>query len=250
MTPTRATSRKRGLPRVEREEVKGKLIVLEGTDGVGRSTQIARLVPWIETHGLPVVVTGWNRSLLVSKLITSAKEGTLLNKVTYTLLYATDFADRLERVVIPALKSGMVVVADRYVATAMVRGAVRDVDRDWMRELYGFAPPPDLTVYMRLDVDDLITRTLDRTRLNYWESGMDRHMGEDIHDSFMSYQSKQIREYDEMAKEAGWKTVDARRAVDETQVEIRKAVAPVLQIPLDRVHERLQPMTTLVDEEG
>jgi dTMP kinase len=243
-------TKKRGLPRVEKEEVTGKLLVVEGTDGVGRSTQISMLVPWLETHGFPVVLTGWNRSLLVNKLITSAKEGTLLNKVTYTLLYATDFADRLERVVIPALKAGMIVVADRYVGTAFARGAVRDVDAAWLQELYSFAPKPDLTVYMRLDVDELLPRTLDRARLDYWESGMDQHMGEDIHDSFISYQGRQIAAYDEMAKELGWKVVDGRRTIEQTQVEIRKSVGELLGIPRDRVHERLKPLATIADEEG
>ncbi|MFA5861517.1 MAG: dTMP kinase [Candidatus Thermoplasmatota archaeon] len=242
--------RRRGLPRVEREEVTGKLLVIEGTDGVGRSTQISMLVPWIETHGHAVVLTGWNRSLLVSKLITSAKEGTLLNKVTYTLLYATDFADRLERVVIPALKAGMVVIADRYVGTAFARAGVREVDHEWMRELYSFAPKPDLTIYMRLDVDELLPRTLDRTRLNYWESGMDQHMGEDIHDSFIQYQGRLVQNYDEMAKEFGWHVVDARRTTEHTQVEIRRAVGELLGIPSERVHDRLKPLTALVDEEG
>lgn len=246
---TARTTRKRGLPRVEREEVTGKLIVIEGTDGVGRSTQIARVVPWLETQGHAVVTTGWNRSLLVSKLITSAKEGTLLNKVTYTLLYATDFADRLERVVIPALKAGMVVVADRYVGTAFARGAVRDVDAEWMRELYGFAPKPDLTLHLRLDVDELLPRTLDRTRLNYWESGMDQHMGEDIHDSFIRYQSALIQQYDEMAKAMEWHVVDARRSVEETQVELRRAIVEPLRIPKDRIHQQLSAPPAAVDDD-
>lgn len=236
------TRARRGLPRVEHHEVRGKLIVLEGTDGVGRSTQIAHLAPWLETQGFAVVTTGWNRSLLVSKLITSAKEGTLLNKVTYTLLYATDFADRLERVVIPALKAGMIVVADRYVGTAFARGAVRDVDPHWMREIYGFAPKPDLTLHMRLDVDDLLPRTLDRTRLNYWESGMDQHMGEDIHDSFIQYQSRMVREYDEMAKEFAWQIVDARQSVEATQIEMRKAVASLLGIPHSNTHQKVKAL--------
>lgn len=234
--------RRHGLPRVDRDEREGKLIVIEGTDGVGRSTQIGHLAPWLETNGHAVVLTAWNRSILVSKLIASAKEGTLLNKVTYTLLYATDFADRLERVVIPALKAGMTVVADRYVYTAFARSLVRDVDGAWMREIYSFAPRPDLTVYMRLDVDELLPRTLDRTRLNYWESGMDQHMGEDIHDSFMQYQGRMVREYDEMAKEFGWLTVDARRPVLETQREIRRPVAKLLGIPADRVEQRVRPL--------
>jgi len=226
---------RRGLPRVAREETPGKLIVIEGTDGVGRSTQIERLAPWIETRGHAVVQTGWNRSLLVSKLITSAKEGTLLNKVTYTLLYATDFADRLERVVIPALKAGMVVVADRYVGTALARGAVRGVDRAWMQGIYAFAPEPDLTIQMRLGVDALLLRTLDRTRLNYWESGMDQHMGEDIYDSFIEYQGRMISEYDRLAEARGWKVVDAARSIAATQLEIRRIVAPLLGIPGDRI---------------
>ena len=236
------TRPRRGLPRVSREESRGKLIVLEGTDGVGRSTQIAQLVPWLETQGLPVVTTGWNSSLLVSKLITSAKEGTLLNKVTYTLLYATDFADRLERVVIPALKAGMIVVADRYVGTAFARGSVREVEPHWMREIYGFAPKPDLTLHMRLDVDDLLPRTLDRTRLDYWESGMDQHMGEDIHDSFIQYQSRMIRHYDDMAKEFAWHVLDARQSVEVTQMEIRKSVATLLGIPHATVHQKVKAL--------
>lgn len=240
-------TRKRGLPRMEREEATGKLIVVEGTDGVGRSTQVGLLAPWIETTGHAVVLTGWNRSILVSKLITSAKEGTLLNKVTHTLLYATDFAERLERVVIPALKAGMVVVADRYTFTALARGKVRDVDPAWMRELYGFAPKPDLTIYMRLDVDDLVPRTLDRTRLDYWESGMDQHMGEDIYDSFVQYQGRMVREYDAMAEEFGWKVVDARRTVDETQREIRSEAARLLGIPPDAVARRVRPIVASVD---
>jgi dTMP kinase len=124
------------------------------------------------------------------------------------------------------------------------------VDKEWIRELYSFAPKPDLTLYLRLDVDDLLPRTLDRTRLNYWESGMDQHMGEDIHDSFIRYQGRMISEYDEMAKEFGWHAVDARRNVDQTQIDIRRATAELLGIPKDRVHERLKPMTALVDEEG
>lgn len=233
---------KRGLPRVKREEAPGRLVVIEGTDGVGRSTQINLLAPWLETQGHPVVLTGWNRSLLVSKLITSAKEGTLLNKVTYTLLYATDFADRMERVVIPALKAGMVVVADRYVGTAMARSGVRGVDKPWMREIYSFAPQPDLTLYMKLDVDSLLARTLDRGRLNYWESGMDEHMGEDIYDSFQQYQTRLLAEYDAMAAEQAWRTIEASRSVGETQREIRKAVAELLHIPLTRVDLAVKPL--------
>ncbi|MHB8585945.1 MAG: dTMP kinase [Thermoplasmatota archaeon] len=233
---------RKGLPRVEREETLGKLIVLEGTDGVGRSTQIRYLAPWLEAQGHAVVLTGWNRSLLVSKLITSAREGTLLNKMTYTLLYATDFADRLERVVIPALKAGMVVLADRYIPTALARGVVRDVDRQWMKEIYNFAPPPDLTLYMKLGVEDLVLRTLDRTGLNYWESGMDQHMGEDIYDSFLSYQKRLLAVYDQMAADEHWPVIDGTKPIEQTQRAIRTAVAQVLDIPAAHVDQVVKPL--------
>lgn len=241
MTPGAAANR-RGLPRVERHETAGKLIVIEGPDGVGRSTQISYLAPWLEANGFPVVQTGWNRSLLVSKLITSAKEGTLLNKVTFTLLYATDFADRLERVVIPALKAGMTVVADRYIATAFARSGARGVDKEWMRGIYSFAPPADLTLYMRLDAPQLLLRTLDRGRLNYWESGMDQHMGEDIYESFLQYQRGVIREYDAMAKEGGWLTIDAKPTVMVNQRAVRAAAAQLLGIPKDRIDQEVRPL--------
>lgn len=227
---------------MDHEAPRGHLIVIEGTDGVGRSTQIGLLVPWLEANGYPVVQTGWNRSLLVSKLITSAKEGTLLNKVTFSLLYATDFADRLERVVIPALKSGMTVVADRYVATALARSGVRGVDKEWLNEIYSFAPNPDLTLYMHLGLDELLHRTLDRTSLNYWESGMDQHMGEDIYESFAQYQSAIIADYEKMAQQQKWQRIDARTPIADTQREIRTRVAKLLEIPSDRIAQQLRPV--------
>jgi dTMP kinase len=245
---TDARPPRRGLPRVHRDEYLGKLIVVEGTDGVGRSTQIAQLVPWLEMNGFAVVQTGWTRSLLVSKLITSAKEGTLLNKQTFTLLYATDFADRLERVVIPALRAGMVVVADRYIYTAFARSRTRGVDREWIREIYEFAPPPDLVLHMRLDAPELLRRTLDRGRLNYWESGMDQHMGEDIYDSFLEYQGRMVQEYDLMAKELGWPRIDASRPIWETQNDIRRRVAKLLRIPANRVNRRVRTIPSVAPD--
>lgn len=232
----------RGLPRVEPGETPGKLIVIEGGDGIGRSTQISLLVPWLEANGHATLQTGWNRSLLVSKLITSAKEGTHLNKVTYSLLYATDFADRLERVVIPALRAGQVVVADRYTYAAIARSVVRGVDPSWIRGIYDFAPRPDLVVFMRLDVPALLTRTMYRTRLNYWESGMDQHMGEDMYESFMNYQTRMLQEYDAMAQEYGWTVVDASKTIEETQRDIRRPVGRLVEIPPERIDQRVTPV--------
>lgn len=237
---TRPSRPRRGMPKIPRSESQAPLVVLEGSDGVGRSTQVDLLLPWIEANGRAVVSTGWNRSLLVSKLITSQKEGTLLNKVTYAMLYATDFADRLERVVIPALKSGVVVLADRYVPTAVARAVARGVDRTWIENLYSFAHAPDLTLYLRLDAEDLLLRNLHRGPLNYWESGMDQHMGEDIHDSFLRYQTRLLAEYESMAEAQGWRAVDARRTIEDVQLEIRRSIAPLLQIPPAALHDGLE----------
>lgn len=236
---TRTQRPRRGLPQIVKAEAHGPLVVVEGTDGVGRSTQVELLVPWLEANGHAVVPTGWNRSLLVSKLITSQKEGTLLNKITYAMLYATDFADRLERVVIPAMRSGIVVVADRYVPTAIARAVARDVHRAWIDGIYAFAPRPDVTFYLRIDPQALLRRTLHRGALNYWESGMDQHMGEDIHESFLRYQARLVEQYDAMAEENRWHILDAHKPVREIQIAIRKSLASMLRIPDPQIERGL-----------
>src|SRR3954467_10329174 len=136
----------------------GKLIVIEGTDGSGRSTQATMLKQWLEVQGYAVIDTGWTRSKLVGQAITDAKQGHSLHRLTYCLMYATDLADRLEYQIIPALKSGFVVLADRYIYTALARGITRGADRDWLRNLFGFALAPDLVLYLQLGVKSLVPR--------------------------------------------------------------------------------------------
>ena len=162
----------------------GKIIAIEGTDGVGRTTQIPLLREWLEVQGYGVVETGWTRSELMQPTIELAKSSNTLNKLTFVLLYATDFADRLEKEIIPALKAGFVVLSDRYIFTALARAGVRGVDRAWLRNLYGFAIAPHLVFYLKLDVETLIRRVLAARGMDFWESGMDMKRGDDIYDSF------------------------------------------------------------------
>src|SRR5947209_1823870 len=191
----------RGIPYLPINAYPGKLIAIEGTDGVGRSTQIRLLREWLEVKGYGVVETGWTRSALMQPTIDLAKSSNTLNKLTFVLLYATDFADRLEKQIIPALKAGFIVLADRYIFTALARAGVRGVDRAWLRELYGFAIAPHLVFYLKLDVDTLVQRVLQARGLDYWESGLDMKHADDIYDSFRTYQRAVLREYASMRSE-------------------------------------------------
>ena len=210
--------------------LKGKLVVIEGTDGVGRSAQIERLRSWLEIQGHGVVETGWTRSELMSSLIELAKEGNTLTRDTFSLLYATDFADRLETQILPALRSGFVVLSDRYVYTAFARHLVRGGDRAWIDGVFGFALVPDVVLYLRTDVDSLVPRVIASQGMDYWESGMDMHLGNDLYDSFVVYQQKLIDTYDAMAKEHGFVTVDTvGRSIDEIQQMLREKIEPVVK---------------------
>jgi dTMP kinase len=217
-----------GLPYLPLGDYPGKIIAVEGTDGVGRSTQIRLLREWLEVQGYGVVETGWTRSELMQPTIDLAKSSNTLNKLTFVLLYATDFADRLEKEIIPALKAGFIVLADRYIFTALARAGVRGVDRAWLRSLYGFAILPHLVFYLKIDVDNLIRRVLQARGMDYWESGMDLKLGDDIHDSFRAYQSKLLREYTALGEEFGFRVLDGRRPIDAIQNELRRQIAPFL----------------------
>jgi len=219
----------RGIPYLPIEGYPGKLIAIEGTDGVGRSTQIQLLREWLEIKGYGVIETGWTRSPLMQPTIELAKSSNTLNKLTFVLLYATDFADRLEKEIIPALKAGFVVLSDRYIFTALARAGVRGIDRVWLRSLYGFAIAPHLVFYLNIDVKTLIGRVLEARGMDFWESGMDLKTGDDIYDSFRAYQSKVLREYSSMADEFHFHVLDARRSVDKIQDELRKQVAAFLE---------------------
>jgi dTMP kinase len=217
-----------GIPYLPLNSYPGKLIAVEGTDGVGRSTQIALLREWLEVQGYGVIETGWTRSELMQPTIELAKSSNTLNKLTFVLLYATDFADRLEKEIIPALKAGFIVLSDRYIFTALARAGVRGVDRTWIRNLYGFAIAPHLVFYLRIDEKTLIRRVLQARGMDYWESGMDLKLGDDIYESFRAYQRVLLKEYASMADEFGFRVLDARRKVDVIQDELRRQIAAFL----------------------
>jgi dTMP kinase len=217
-----------GLPYLKISGLRGSLIVIEGTDGVGRSTQIEQLTPWLEVQGYAVTNTGWTRSPLLSETINEAKAGHELTVTTFSLLYAADFADRLENEIIPALRAGFIVLADRYMYAAFARNAVMGADRQWTRELFGCALVPDLVLYLKVDVEHLIPRVLEGKGMNYWESGMHLAMGTDIFDSFRRYQSRLIREYNRLAKEFHFITINACRPVETIQADLRRYISAYL----------------------
>ena len=217
-----------GLTYLNPSDLKGKLVAIEGTEGVGRSTHIESLQEWLEIQGYGVVTTGWTRSNLMSKTIEMAKQGNILDRWSFSLLYATDFADRLEHQVIPALRSGFIVLADRYIYTAFARDLVRSGDRKWIRDVFGFALIPDLVCYLRIDVDTLALRVIESNGMNYWESGMDLRLGTDLYDSFKKYQGLLIEEFDKMAEEFQFEVIDARKSPDDIQDELRTKIQSML----------------------
>ena len=176
-----------GFPYADAGELTGKLIVLEGTDGVGRSTQIQLLRKWLEDEGHAVSDTGLRRSPLTLAGLNAAKSGHTLSPLTMSLFYATDFADRLENQIIPALRAGFYVLSDRYFYSIMARDIVRGAMPDWARQVYGFALVPDVVFYLKADVPHLVQRLVHGRGFNYWESGMDIHCVDNLYDSFCVY---------------------------------------------------------------
>jgi len=217
-----------GIPYLPIDRYPGKLIAVEGTDGVGRSTQIRLLREWLVVQGYGVIETGWTRSELMQPTIDLAKASNTLNKLTFVLLYATDFADRLEKEIIPALKAGFIVLSDRYIYTALARAGVRGVDRQWIRHLYGFGIAPHLVFYLKIDEKTLIRRVLQSRGMDYWESGMDLKLGDDIYESFRAYQRALLKEYAALGEDYGFRVLDARRKVDVIQDELRRQIASFL----------------------
>lgn len=208
----------------------GKLIVIEGTDGVGRTTHADLLKKWLEVEGYGVAVSEWKSSNLIAQAIDKAKSKNALNTITFSLLYATDLADRLNKEIIPALKAGFFVIVDRYYYTAFARDIVRGADPSWVKKIYNFAPEPDLVFYLKMNLDDLLKRII-KTRggLDFYESGRDIGMSTDLYQSFKLYQSKILGEYERMSDDAQFNTIDAGYAIDTVQRELREVVKPLLE---------------------
>jgi dTMP kinase len=217
-----------GLPAIAAGELKGKLVVVEGPDGVGRSTHIALLREWLESRGHAVLDTGMTRSALAGKGLKAAKEGHTLGGITMSLFYATDFADRLEHEIIPALRAGFVVLTDRYIYSLMARAIVRGADPEWMNGVYEFALKPDVIIYLHATVDQLVTRTVQSSGFNYWECGMDLRLGDDLYDSFMAYQGRLLEVFDRMSDEYGFRVVDTSPGIQNVSDQIKELLEPIL----------------------
>ena len=240
------------LPGVEKEVYPGKLIVIEGTDGVGRSTHTVLLRTWLEARGHAVLDTGMTRSILAARGIKEAKTGTTLGRVTMQLFYATDFIDRLENEMLPALRAGFVVLTDRYIYSAIARAEVRGIDSAWIRKIYGMALVPDAVFYLRIKTaQQLVERLLSSGRgFDYWESGMDLHLGEDLYDSFIEYQSRLLKVFDRLTGEYGFQVLNASRSVRTVAADLRHAVTRVLDEPAPTAEDNLSVIKSRRDQNG
>ena len=218
-----------GLAGFERTEpLPGRLIVLEGTDGVGRSTQIALLREWIESQGYAVQSTGLKRSELAGKGIKEAMRGHTLGLLTSNLFYATDMVDRLEKVIIPALRAGFVVLTDRYIYSIIARALVRGVDPVWIRDVFGFALVPDAIFYLHADLPHLIPRVLNARGFDYWESGMDFLANRDYYEAFVEYQTRLLAQFEAMAHEYRFHRIDATQSILEVFQDLKEGIKGVL----------------------
>jgi dTMP kinase len=219
----------KGLPGVALDQLRGQLIVVEGADGSGRSTQIDLLRNWLERRGYPTVNVGLKRSMLVSRELERAMQGNILGTRTLSLFYATDFADQLENRIIPALRSGFIVLADRYIYTLMARAIVRGVEQAWIRDVYSIALVPDAVFYLNVSPKILVERNLRKHAvLDYWESGMDMHRSSNMYASFIEYQRQIHKEFKTMQAHYGFETINGNRSPRAIQNELRGKIEVIL----------------------
>jgi dTMP kinase len=216
---------------IDREERgPGVLIVVEGIDGSGKSTQIHLLHRWLVSEGYKVFFSEWNSSPLVKGTTKLGKKRKALTPTTFSLIHSTDFADRTERQIVPALKAGAIVLADRYVYTAFARDVARGVSPEWVRNLYRFSVKPDLAFYFRVPLEVSLDRILTgRAQLKFYEAGMDLGLSRDIRESFKMFQERIMNQYDAMVDEFGLTVVDGTRSIEEQQAEVRRIVGDYLK---------------------
>ena len=216
--------------------LRGKLIVVEGADGSGRSTQIEKLVEWLEDSGHATVQNGLHGSTLVSEELQQAKKGNILSHRTMSLFYATDFADQLENVILPALRSGRMVLADRYIYTLMARDLVRGMDEKWVKTLYGIALEPDAVFYLNVSSEKLIERNFLKNRtLDFWESGIDLGLSQDWFESFIRFQKLMMEQYRKLQKIFSFTIVDANHSVDVVYNILRKEIENLISVKKTKV---------------
>jgi dTMP kinase len=220
----------KGIPGVNLGQLKGQLIVVEGADGSGRSTQIDLLRDWLERRGYPTINVGLKRSMLVSQELDQAMRGNILGTRTLSLFYATDFADQLENRIIPALRSGFIVLADRYIYTLMARAIVRGAEPPWIRQVYSIALVPDAVFYLTVSPRILVERNLRKHAvLDYWESGMDIHRSPNMYSSFIEYQRKIQKEFRFMQELYEFNTIDGNRSPRAIHNELQAKIELILE---------------------
>ena len=204
-------------------DIKGKLIIVEGIDGSGKSTQIHLLDKWLKFKNIPAFLSEWNSSVIVKNVTSRGKKKEQLTPTTFSLLHATDFADRYERNIFPLLRAGYIVLADRYVYTAYARDIVRGCDPLWIRKVYDFALKPDITFYFRVPVDVAAGRILSgRPKLKYYEAGMDLNLSNDIYESYRIFQSRIIEQYEKMATTENFTVIDGTLNIEQQQKMVRE----------------------------
>lgn len=228
-------------------EVSGKLIVVEGIDGSGKSTQIRLVEKWLKFKLLPVFLTEWNSSETVKEITSKGKKKGTLTPTTFSLLHATDFADRYERNIFPLLRAGYVVLADRYVYTAYARDIVRGCSPKWVCKIYNFAVKPDIVFYFRIPVDIAIERILSgRPKLKYYEAGMDLNLSNDPYESYRIFQSRIVDEYESMIGSEGFTVIDGRADIEEQQQLVRQKIIEILQPQPKTIRRHVIESTTNV----
>lgn len=209
--------------RKNKYEIKGKLIIVEGIDGSGKSTQIHLLDKWLKFKNIPAFLSEWNSSVIVKNVTSRGKKKEQLTPTTFSLLHATDFADRYERNIFPLLRAGYIVLADRYIYTAYARDIVRGCDPLWIRKVYDFALKPDITFYFRVPVDVAAGRILSgRPKLKYYEAGMDLNLSNDIYESYRIFQSRIIEQYEKMATTENFTVIDGTLNIEQQQKMVRE----------------------------
>jgi len=208
----------------------GRLFIVEGIDGSGKSTQLTLLSQWLQAEGYPVAFTEWNSSPIVRETTRRGKKRKILTPLTFSLIHATDFHDRFEREIVPLLKAGAIVLADRYVYTAFARDVTRGVDPEWVRQLYRFSPVPTMAFYFRTPLEVALKRILSgRPKLKYYEAGMDLGLHADAHASYRIFQSRILDEYERLVKEFGLTVMDAGRPIEAQQRILRRHIQPHLE---------------------
>lgn len=220
----------KGLPNIKADDLKGKLIVIEGPDGSGRSTQMRLLTDWLEGQGHATINVGLKRSTLVSNELEAAMQGNILSPITLSLFYATDFADQIENTIVPALKSGFIVLADRYIYTLMARDIVRGGNKEWLQKLYGdIALVPDAVFYLQCAPRFLIDRNFSKSNgLDFWESGMDIRLSRDIFDSFLKYQRKMRAEFTLFHNEYKFEIINGNRSPRAISLDLQHKLEEIL----------------------